>query len=142
MLALSFLSPNATLPVVLILAGLAGIGVAAVHVLPWAIIPDAIEYDEMVTGQRHEGMFYSLVTLFRKIASSIALPLALLVLEGSGYVSNAAEQSPSAVKAILALTGPIPGVLLLGGIIFALFYPLSREKHAELRAQIAARKTG
>ena len=30
---------------------LAGIGVGAAHVLPWSIIPDAIEWDEWQTGQ-------------------------------------------------------------------------------------------
>jgi len=55
-------------------------------------------------------------------------------------VSNAAIQKPSAILAIRVLTGPVPSILLLGGIIFALFYPLSRTGHAKTRADIAARK--
>ncbi len=121
------------------LAALAGIGVGAVHVLPWSMIPDAVEWDELETGQRHEGMFYSLVTLFRKISSSIALPLVLLGLEWSGFVSNAAQQPPSAINTIRFLIGPLPSVLLLAGIAFALLYPLSRQRHAEVRAELAAR---
>ena len=139
MIALIFLSPSAGLPLVLIMAALAGIGVSAIHVLTWAIIPDAIEVDELTTGHRHEGIFYSLVSLFKKIASSIAIPLTLLVLDWSGYVSNAAIQKPSTILAIRILTGPVPSVLLVGGIIFALFYPLSRAGHAQTRADIAAR---
>jgi GPH family glycoside/pentoside/hexuronide:cation symporter len=119
---------------------LAGIGVSAIHVLTWAIIPDAVEVDELITGQRHEGVFYSLVSLFKKIASSIAIPLTLLVLDRSGYVSNAAVQKPSAILAIRILMGPVPSVLLLGGIAFAIFYPLSRSSHAKARAEIAARR--
>ena len=122
------------------MAVLAGIGVSAIHVLTWAIIPDAVEVDELATGQRHEGIFYSLVSLFKKIASSIAIPLTLLVLDWSGYVSNAATQKPSTILAIRILTGPVPSVLLLGGIIFALFYPLSRQGHAQTRAEIQAKR--
>jgi GPH family glycoside/pentoside/hexuronide:cation symporter len=133
------ISPTWGLPVVFTLAGLAGIGVGAVHVLPWSMIPDAIEWDELETGQRHEGIFYSLVTLFRKVSSSISLPLILLVLKWLGYVSNAAVQRPSAVTAIRFLMGPVPSVLLCAGIAFALLYPLSRERHAQVRAEIAAR---
>ena len=69
------LNPGTPLPVILGLCVLAGIGVSAAHVLPWSIIPDAVEWDEWQTGERHEGMFYSLVTLAQKVASSIAIPL-------------------------------------------------------------------
>jgi len=132
--------PSWGLPTVLALAALAGVGVSAMHVLPWSIIPDAVEWDELRTGQRHEGTFYSLVLLLRKVATSIALPLTLLFLEWSGYVSNADMQAPQAVRAIKILTGPVPAALLCIGIAFAAFYPLSRERHAEVRAQLAARR--
>jgi glycoside/pentoside/hexuronide:cation symporter, GPH family len=139
MIALSFLGPSAGIPLVIIMAVLAGIGVSAIHVLTWAIIPDAVEVDELATGLRHEGIFYSLVSLFKKIASSIAIPLTLLVLDWSGYVSNSVTQKPSTILAIRVLMGPVPSVLLLGGIVFALFYPLNRAGHAQTRTEIAAR---
>jgi GPH family glycoside/pentoside/hexuronide:cation symporter len=138
MLTLIFISPSLGLNMVLVLAVLAGIGVSAIHVLTWAIIPDAVEVDELTTGHRHEGIFYSLVSLFKKIASSIAIPLTLLTLQWSGYVSNAAVQKPSAILAIRILIGPVPAVLLLGGIVFAAFYPLSRAGHAKTRQEITA----
>jgi glycoside/pentoside/hexuronide:cation symporter, GPH family len=140
MIALIFLSPSAGLPMVLVMAILAGIGVSAIHVLTWAIIPDAVEVDELTTGHRHEGIFYSLVSLFKKVASSIAIPLTLLVLQWSGYVSNAPVQKPSAILAIRILIGPVPSVLLVGGITFAIFYPLSRAGHARARQELAARR--
>ena len=104
------------------------------------MIPDAIEWDEVETGERHEGMFYSLVTLLRKVASSIAIPLMALVLKWSGFSSNAPEQTSSAIRAIQGLMGPVPSVFLLAGIAFAIFYPLGRERHASLRQELAARK--
>jgi GPH family glycoside/pentoside/hexuronide:cation symporter len=126
--------------VVISLAALAGVGVSAVHVLTWAIIPDAVEVDELQSGARHEGMFYALVTLLKKVASSIAIPVTLLVMDWSGYVSNAAQQTESAVWAIRILTGPVPSVLLVGGILFAIYYPLNRAAHAQTRAEIEARR--
>lgn len=139
-ITLIVIDPSWGLAVVLMLAALAGVGVGAVHVLPWSMIPDAVEIDELATGQRHEGMFYSLVTLFRKVASSIALPLVLLTLDRSGYVSNVAVQAPSAVRAIQTMTGLVPAVFLLIGVAFALLYPLSREKHIETREELARRR--
>ena len=139
-ISLIFIPPMLGLTVILILAALAGVGVSAVHVLTWAMIPDAVEVDELETGARHEGMFYALVTLFRKASVSIAIPLALLLLDNSGFVSNAPSQTDSAINTIRFLMGPLPSIFLLGGIIFAIFYPLSRERHAEVRAKIAVRK--
>lgn len=133
---------NASSPLILILflCGLAGIGVGAAHVLPWSIIPDAIEWDEYQTGERHEGMFYSLVTLMQKIASSIAIPLTAVFLDLTQYVPNSATQPASALLGIRILVGPIPAVLLIIGIIFALKYPLSREEFTRVVKELEARR--
>lgn len=139
MVTLIFIPPTLGLFIVLALAALAGVGVSAIHVLTWAMIPDAVEVDELESGARHEGMFYALVTLFRKMAVSIALPLVLLLLDASRFVPNSAEQPESAINAIRFLMGPLPSLFLLGGIVFAIFYPLSRQAHQETRAKIAAR---
>ena len=139
-LVLVTLDAGVALQTVLVLGVLAGIGVGAAHVLPWSILPDAMEWDEWQTGERHEGMFYSLVTLMQKVASSVALPLVLLVLQVTGYVPNAPVQPASAQLGIRIVVGPIPAVLLCLGILFALLYPLSREKHAEIRQQLEARR--
>ena len=103
--------------------------------------PLEYEFGSTETGERHEGVLYSLVTLLRKVASSISLPLVLLVLDWSGYQSNAPVQPPSAVMAIRILTGPVPAVCLCAGIVFALLYPLGRQRHAELRATLASRRS-
>jgi len=134
------LNPSTGLTVLLFLCVLAGIGVGAAHVLPWSIIPDAVEWDEWQTGERHEGMFYSLITLMQKVATSIAIPLALLLLDATGYVPNAAQQPTSALWGIRILAGPIPAALLCAGILFAIRYPLSRERHAQVCRELEERR--
>ena len=62
------------------------------------------------------------------------------MLEVTGYVPNAAQQPLSALTGIRLVIGPIPAVLLLVGIVFALRYPLSREKHAQVVADLQARR--
>jgi GPH family glycoside/pentoside/hexuronide:cation symporter len=141
-IVLAVISPGWGLPAVLGLAAFAGIGVGAAHVLPWSIIPDAVEWDELTTGRRHEGMFYSLVTLAQKVASSIAIPVVLLMLDLTGYRANATSQPASTVRGIQVLMGPVPAALLCAGILFALIYPLGRERHAQIRAELAERRAG
>lgn len=133
-------TPASSLVYLLVLCVMAGIGVGAAHVLPWAMIPDAIEVDELRTGERHEGMFYSLVTLMGKVANSIAVPLALAVLDFGGYIPNAVEQPESTLTGIRLVVGPIPALLLVGGIVFAILYPLSRQEHHDVVHELETRR--
>lgn len=135
------LTPATPLSLLLSLCVLAGVGVSAAHVIPWAIIPDAIEFGELKTGERHEGMFYSLISLSQKVASSIAIPLALLVLDRTGYIPNSAQQPASAVQGIRILTGPIPAVMMCIGILFAILYPLGRERYTQIARELEDRRT-
>lgn len=138
-IALISLHPGTPLLLVLVLAALAGVGVSTAHIIPFSIIPDALEWDELRTGMRREGTYYSLVTLMNKVASSVAVPMALLVLDWAGYVPNL-PQSERSLLAIRGLVGPIPAILLLVGIVFASFYPLSREQHARIRRLLERRR--
>jgi GPH family glycoside/pentoside/hexuronide:cation symporter len=136
---MGFMRPEWGLPVLLIFSALVGIGLGAVQVLTWSMIPDAVEWDELQTGQRHEGMFYSLVQTLRKVGSSLSLPFVLLMLEWTGYVANAPTQPRSTILGIQSLIGPIPATFLLLGIFLAARYPLDRKRFAELRAELARR---
>jgi Na+/melibiose symporter-like transporter len=85
-------------------------------------------------------MFYSLVTLAQKIATSIAVPGALLVMDATGYVANSESLNQTAVNGIRIVAGPIPAVLLLAGIVFAIVYPLGREKYTEIAQGLEQRR--
>jgi len=140
-MGLGYMRPAWGLPVLLFLSALVGTGLGAIQVLTWAMIPDAVEWDELKTGQRHEGMFYSLVQTLRKIGSSLSLPLVLLMLDFTGYVANAPTQPPATIAGIQALVGPIPALFLVVGILFASRYPLDRVRFSELRSELAARRS-
>jgi glycoside/pentoside/hexuronide:cation symporter, GPH family len=140
LLVLSSLTPQTGLEFIMVLCVLAGIGVSAMHVLPWAILPDAIEYGELQSGARQEGTFYSLITLAQKFASSIAVPLTLMVLQFTGYTANSASQPASAIFGIRMVAGPIPALTLCMGILFTALYPLSRENYRDITRQLEARR--
>jgi Na+/melibiose symporter-like transporter len=44
------------------------------------------------------------------------------------------------LSGIRLVVGPIPAVFLLAGIIFVLFYPLSREEHQNVLQVLASRR--
>lgn len=129
----------------LVLACFAGISVSTAHVLPNALFPDVLEWDELRTGQRRDGLYYGILNLTRKATSAIAIFLALQTLGIFNYQTppaNAAifPQPPGAILAIRYLTGPAGALLLFGAIIAASFYPITRERHARMRTLLARKR--
>ncbi len=144
LIVLSFTTPGQT-EVVFLLATLAGVGVSAAHVIPLAILPDTIEWDELRTATRQEAAYYSVITLIQKLVGAGTIALTGTVLAAAGYIEQTARggavtQPDSALAAIRALTGPLPAVFFILGIVFVSFYPISREKHAQIVRAIEKRR--
>jgi GPH family glycoside/pentoside/hexuronide:cation symporter len=129
---------------ILVLAMLAGISVSTAHVLPEAIFPDVIEWEELRTRRRHEGVYYGTKNFLRKLTGAVAIFLALQALGWFGYQSPPEgvavfQQSPITIQTIRILTGPLGAVLLFSSILIAWFYPLTREKHNRIRLLLKRR---
>lgn len=129
----------------LALSALAGIGVSAAYTLPDAMFADVIEWDELRTGRRQEGIFYGIRTLIRKLTGALVLFLTLQALGWSGYISPPAgtlqfTQSDSALHMIRLLVSPFGAIMLSGTIILAWLFPLSREKHHRIQRLLEKRR--
>jgi len=129
----------------LIISALAGIGVSAAYVLPDSIFPDVIEWDELRTRRRQEGIYYGIRTLIRKSTGALVIFFTLQLLGWSGYQSPPPDviqfsQSESALTMIRLLVSPFGAVMLFGTIVLAFFYPLSREKHARIQKLLKRRQ--
>ncbi len=143
-LVLYFVPPG-RVNLVLLMAVLAGLSVSTAHVLPEAIFPDVIEWDELRTGRRQEGIYYGIKNFIRKLTGAGAIFFALQVLGWFGYQTPPKEavvfqQPPPALQAIRVLTGPMGAVLLLSAVLMAWFYPITRERHARIRRLLARRR--
>ncbi len=129
----------------LVIAFLAGIGASAAHVLPDAIFPDVIEWNELRTGSRFDGVFYGTKNFMRKLTGAFATFIALQMLGWFGYTAPApgavtATQPASALMAIRILTGPTGAFLLLSAIPLTWYYPLTRDRHARIRRLLLRRR--
>ena len=129
----------------LLLAALAGIGVSAAYVLPDSMFADVIEWDELRTGRRQEGIFYGIRTLIRKLTGALVIFLTLQLLGWSGYVSPPEgalvfTQSGPALHMIRLLVSPFGAAILFGTIVFAWLFPLSREKHERIQRLLEVRR--
>jgi GPH family glycoside/pentoside/hexuronide:cation symporter len=144
-LTLFFLHPN-QVNLVTPLAILAGAGVAVAYLGPWAMMPDIMEVDELQTGQRREGIFYGLMVLLQKTGIGLAIFGVSVALDAAGYIKPTDAvtfpvQPESALTAIRIFIGPVPAAILLCSLVIAYLYPITREYHQRIRAELAARQS-
>jgi GPH family glycoside/pentoside/hexuronide:cation symporter len=127
---------TAGIPFVYGVMALAGMGLSTHYVMPWSIFPDTVEYGYLLTGDRHEGIYYGVMNFFIKAGQAIAGFLTGIVLELFQYVPNI-PQSARAVLGIRLLLGPLTVVFFIVANVTLAFYPLTREKYEEIRRDIA-----
>ena len=130
---------------IVILSILAGISVSTAHIMPEAIFPDVIDWDEFINHDRREGMYYGAIHFIRKMSSAIAIFLVLQLLGWFGYQTPPDDairfaQPDSAVTAIRFLTGPVIIIMLLLAIIFAWNYPISRDRQQRIQKSLRRRE--
>ncbi|NIW47151.1 MAG: MFS transporter, partial [Gammaproteobacteria bacterium] len=94
LLGISVIQPH-QIGLAYLLAGLSGFGIATAYVIPWSMIPDVIENDQIKTGQRREGSFYAFASFFQKLATGAALWMMGQALAATGYITpTGASQIP------------------------------------------------
>jgi GPH family glycoside/pentoside/hexuronide:cation symporter len=143
-LGLFFVQPG-QLSLLFILAILAGAGVSIGYIIPWSMIPDVIEQDELETGQRREGVFYGFFVFMQKLGLSLGLAISNFILEAAGYITpvpgGPVPVQPAPVLLALRLfVSFAPAVVLLISFVAVRAYPITRERHAAIRAQLAQPK--
>jgi GPH family glycoside/pentoside/hexuronide:cation symporter len=118
-----FIDPASGFLPILIMIIIGGAGFATQYIMPYAILPDIVEYDAIKNGVRREGEFYALWTFTSKLGQAFA---SLLI----GWILNLVHYSQTpdtalvanAVKAMFSFGSA--GFMILG-IIAVSFYPIS-----------------
>lgn len=132
----TFFLPHGPSPLVYVAAVVAGLGFSVQWVCPWSMMPDVIEYDELRTGERREGVYYGLWNFLTKFTSALGIATSGWALKLFGYVPNV-EQTPYALLGIRIFFALAPAVALLISLPILIRYPVTRKSHAELRARLA-----
>jgi glycoside/pentoside/hexuronide:cation symporter, GPH family len=128
-----------------VLAIMAGAGISTAYLIPWSMIPDVTDLDELETGQRREGIFYAFMVLLQKFGLAAGLFLLGLGLSWAKFKESVPcqplpTQPDSALFAIRIAIGPLPTIALIIGLVLAYFYPITREVHTEILMRLAERR--
>ena len=122
-----------------ILAAIVGLGFSSQWVCPHSMMPDVIEQDELVTGERREGIYFGMNATAGKITGALGSAICGWGLELGGYIEGA-EQTASALTAIRGMFALIPALLLLVCVPLLIRYPITRESHAQVLRQLEERR--
>ncbi len=122
-----------------LIAGLTAVGYAVADLMPWSMLPDVIDEDQLETGQRREGLYSGLFTFLRKLGGATAILCTGFVLDLAGYASGSDGQPESAQLAVRVLMTLVPAALLALAVGIALRYPLTREAHRDILERLLAR---
>jgi glycoside/pentoside/hexuronide:cation symporter, GPH family len=103
-----------------------------------SMLADVCDADQLKTGQRRDAFYSGVFVSCDKMAIAVATIFQGILLVWSGFDATLPMQRPETVKLwilMLVITQPL-GFLL--GFVGILFYPLTRERCAEVRARLDA----
>ena len=110
-------------------------GYAAVDLMPWAMLGEVVDEDELATDERREGIYNGLFTFLRKLAGAVAVFVALGILDLSGLEAGV-PAGPTTRWAIRLLATLAPALCLVVGVLIARGYPLTRARHEAVVAEL------
>ena len=122
-----------------------GLGMGFYNCVSWAMMGDAIDYQEWKFGQREEGVVYALHSFFRKLAQGVG-PAAVIFIMGTpliGYVESLGTIGQSAETAgrlcwLVAGLYTFSAVCQFVGV--ALVYNIDKKTLAQMTQDLAERK--
>ncbi len=134
------LFPETRLPLLAVFFAWMGFLYSAGLTVPWTMLPDVLEYDELKTGTRNEGLFAAYLTFFRKLGSATVTLLVNFILGQAGFEEGTfgtqIVQPESVHLAMRLLIGIIPPIMVLGSLLFIRQYPITRTYHEALKRQL------
>lgn len=137
--ALMILAPAGPSVIPLLSAGLASIGGAAIPVMLWSMMPDAIEHGEVETGVRIEARTFGLATFCQKATVGLTAAIIGLILGLSGY-SGEVSVPAGAASAITIMVAGLPAIIVLVLVWIIRPYPIDDRRHQDILKTLRTRK--
>ena len=129
------------------------LGLGIYSTVSWAMMGDAIDYNEWKFGTREEGVVYSLHSFFRKLAQGVGPAVAVAIMGTMGYVNNDIHPETGApyinvnliswehtlqIRGLIAILYLVAGIMLFVGL--GLIYNLDKKTLNQMNTELAARK--
>ena len=135
---------NVQVALVVYLLGLViyGVGMGVYTCVSWAMMGDAIDYNEWKFGTREEGTVYALHSFFRKLAQGIGPSMVLLIMGWLGYEAKLGTIGQSAATSH-NMCWLVAGLYMFSAVVqfvgLAIVYNLDRKTLDKMTTELAER---
>jgi glycoside/pentoside/hexuronide:cation symporter, GPH family len=119
-------------------ATIRGIGFGAIFVIPYSIAADVIDVDTLRTGQQRSGLYMAFGGVNLKLSFMLGVFLATAWPTFFGFEPSAATNTAAAEFQVAVSYAWITCFFLFIAAPLFWFFPLTRQRHAEIRAAIKA----
>ena len=131
--------------VFLVLIFFSGLGQTFLVLEIWALAMDAIDYHEICTGKREEGMSYAVFSFMRKLGHTLAGVGLNALLAFIAYDGELSKQgvglSDTVLSKLYDISTLVPAIMLvLMAVLLFAGYDLSKKKLTAVRADLAERR--
>ncbi len=134
---------SAALVVYILALCLFSVGLGVYMCVTWALMADAIDYNEWKTGTREEGTVYSLHSFFRKLAQGVGPSAVLLLMGALGYVEDLGTEGQS-LQTATNMCWLVAGLYMFSAIVMfvglKVVYNLDKKTMAQMNAELEERR--
>ena len=116
---------------------LAGLAFGAGPTLLHSMMADLTDIDELKTGQKRAGMYFALLATINKLGGAVAVGVTLTAADKLFNFTPGAANSQTAIDGLLLIFCFAPAAALALTYLPLYRYPLTKEKHAEIRSSLS-----
>lgn len=138
-----FIGPNSSPWWYLAASVFCGMGSSCLAFVPYTLLPDLSDVDELINGKRREGVSAGLFTMGRKIVGGLSLTLFGIILKVFGLDSESISPetiAPNAIIAVKTMLCVVPIICSVIMIIISRTYNLDAKAHRKIKEAIAIKK--
>ncbi|WP_297696927.1 MFS transporter [Phenylobacterium sp.] len=104
-----------------------------------AMVADVGDEVRLKTGKERQGILYAFVTMTQKLGSSMTVSVIFPILAAVGYnAKETAVNTPAAIHGLEMCYLFAPIILVAAGGLLLIGYKLTPQRHAQIRADLAA----
>jgi Na+/melibiose symporter-like transporter len=117
-----------------------GSSFASILFLSNSMAADVIDVDTLASGEQRSGLYFAVWGMVTKFSLAFGILLGTALPAAFGYDPAAELTTPIVQARLMAIYGGVPALLMAAGALFLRDFPVTRERHAEVRARLDARR--
>lgn len=121
----------------IVLIAIRGSSFASILFLANSIAADVIDLDTLASGEQRSGLYFAVWGMTTKLSLALGVLLGTALPAAFGYDPTVMGASLAVQAHLMGIYGGVPALLMGIGALFLRGFPVTRERHAAVRAELA-----